>query len=535
MVKLIDKQNKGKKQLKEREVYCEETNTMDFSSRRVTDIPTCRRTIPPQPLPPEETTILTNLKSRLKGVTKTYIKDRCDRNGNLKKNNLTREEAEGIKSIKKKVREEEWMVVQSDKSKRMTANTKQNYLKRLNAHTEGDTDVSLEEEKKIEREMNATTLQLARILRLGGKWNGSGQHWQRIKSALRTKSCWIPSLYGLTKDHKASPPGEEELGPPLRPVCGATESANGALSEMLTEILTKVAEEADKECFSCTSNEELMATLTEVNKKEMKKPVVLSMDVKSMYPNLKIDKVADIAASEFLEADLKIEVDKKELGLYLAIIFQGKRREDLVTLGLDEVVPRRKHPRAKTVLISTEEVLNRKDEGETESKFLEAERQPTEAETRQMFGLALKELIKICMKSHTYSIGMVHKLQSDGGPIGLKISGAVGRVFMTNWCKKFKRRMEAVTADLVDFTIHAYKFYVDDHNLVVEELPPGARLVGDKVEVVDDQVEDDDRSPADRRTAELMKEVANSICKDTTMEVQQCGRVAPRPRQQNED
>ena len=245
------------------------------------------------------------------------------------------------------------------------------------------------------------------------------------------------------------------LGPPLRPVCGATESANGALSEMLTEILTKVAEEADKECFSCTSNEELMATLTEVNKKEMKKPVVLSMDVKSMYPNLKIDKVADIAASEFLEADLKIEVDKKELGLYLAIIFQGKRREDLVTLGLDEVVPRRKHPRAKTVLISTEEVLNRKDEGETESKFFEAERQPTEAETRQMFGLALKELIKICMKSHTYSIGMVHKLQSDGGPIGLKISGAVGRVFMTNWCKKFNRRIEAVTADLVDFTIHA--------------------------------------------------------------------------------
>ena len=119
-----------------------------------------------------------------------------------------------------------------------------------------------------------------------------------------------------------------------------------------------------------------------------------------MYPNLKIDKVADIAASEFLEADLKIEVDKKELGLYLAIIFQGKRREDLVTLGLDEVIPRRRHPRAKTVLISTEEVLNRKGEGETESKFLEAERQPTEAETRQMFGLALKDLYEVAHIQH---------------------------------------------------------------------------------------------------------------------------------------
>ena len=39
------------------------------------------------------------------------------------------------------------------------------------------------------------------------------------------------------------------------------------------------------------------------------------------------------------------------------------------------------------------------------------------------------------------------------------------------------------------------------------------------MEVVADKVEDDSRSPADKRTAELMKEVANSICENTTMEV----------------
>ena len=90
--------------------------------------------------------------------------------------------------------------------------------------------------------------------------------------------------------------------------------------------------------------------------------------------------------------------------LYLAILFQG-RREELEALGLDSVVPKRRHPRARAVLISTEEVLNRKESGETVSKFLEAERQPSEAEVRLMFSLALKELVRVCMKSHTYSVG----------------------------------------------------------------------------------------------------------------------------------
>ena len=105
----------------------------------------------------------------------------------------------------------------------------------------------------------------------------------------------------------------------------------------------------------------------------------------------------------------------------LAIIYQVKKREEIVALGLDEVIPKRRCPRARAVMITTDEVLNRREEGGTESKFLEAERQPTEAETRLMFSLALRELIMVCMRTHMYSIGTDGKLQSDGGPIGLKL------------------------------------------------------------------------------------------------------------------
>ena len=62
-----------KMQQKERTVYDKETNKMDFANGRVTDIPTCRRVIPPQSLPARETAILTNMKSRLNEVTRAYI------------------------------------------------------------------------------------------------------------------------------------------------------------------------------------------------------------------------------------------------------------------------------------------------------------------------------------------------------------------------------------------------------------------------------------------------------------------------------
>ena len=42
--------------------------------------------------------------------------------------------------------------------------------------------------------------------------------------------------------------------------------------------------------------------------KDMRVPVIFSMDVVSMFPNLDVERVADISASEFLRSGLKVEV-----------------------------------------------------------------------------------------------------------------------------------------------------------------------------------------------------------------------------------
>ena len=133
---------------------------------------------------------------------------------------------------------------------------------------------------------------------------------------------------------------------------------------MLTEVLSAIGDKADTEGLNCLSNEELLAAFTEVNLKDMKEPIILSMDVKSMYPNLNIEKVAEITATEFLESGLKVELDKNELSLYLAIIYQGKKREEIVALGLDEVIPKRRCPRARAVMITTRDGQAESDDAE---------------------------------------------------------------------------------------------------------------------------------------------------------------------------
>ena len=56
-------------------------------------------------------------------------------------------------------------------------------------------------------------------------------------------------------------------------------------------------------------------------------------------------------------------------------------------------------------------------------------------------------------------------------------------------------------------------------NLAMEELEPGCRLVDGKVVVVKEEVEGDKSIPGDRRTALVIQEIANSVCKTIRMTI----------------
>ena len=65
-----------------------------------------------------------------------------------------------------------------------------------------------------------------------------------------------------------------------------------------------------------------------------------------------------------------------------------------------------------------------------------------------MFALALEQGILAVMKGHVYSFNGQAFKQNDGGPIGLELSGALGRAFMLIWDKKFLSTIEKAARNL---------------------------------------------------------------------------------------
>ena len=102
----------------------------------------------------------------------------------------------------------------------------------------------------------------------------------------------VSSLYILRKDHKPLQPGSESKGPPGRPVCAANDAPNSRFSNFLSNVLTNYSDN-ENDHKECRNSEEMRACLEHFNETtacdDKKKCMILSMDVKSLYPSLRID------------------------------------------------------------------------------------------------------------------------------------------------------------------------------------------------------------------------------------------------------
>ena len=61
------------------------------------------------------------------------------------------------------------------------------------------------------------------------------------------------------------------------------------------------------------------------------------------------------------------------------------------------------------------------------------------------------------------------------------------------------------------FKLYLFQAYVDDGDGASSSLPPGARLIEGKVQILEEEVENDKLIPADIRTSEIVLEIANSV------------------------
>ena len=177
----------------EKNIYDKTEGSINFRKRYVTDIPTCRRLAPPKSLPVDQAIILENMKNRIAEATKQYLKN-CDKKGIPLVKNISKMEEDGIKEIKS---DKENAFLNTDKSGWLAAQRRDFYVEGMAVHLEGDTILTWEEQCSTEKRLTGHTLQFARALGLGDRWDRGGKHWDRVEEFLKDQILHGPTTQWL--------------------------------------------------------------------------------------------------------------------------------------------------------------------------------------------------------------------------------------------------------------------------------------------------------------------------------------------------
>ena len=147
------------------------------------------------------------------------------------------------------------------------------------------------------------------------------QSQDRVCEAKELRATVIPILSLLIKDHNEL---NEKGLPKSRPVCGASTSIIGELSEWISQILDAVSQSLESD--EVISSEELLAFVDEVNELLGEKGLpeeglcVGSLDVKALYPSLVIKECAKLCREVFLESPVELEdIDPRWAAIYVAL------------------------------------------------------------------------------------------------------------------------------------------------------------------------------------------------------------------------
>ena len=432
--------------------YNIDDNTMDMRNLRPTDLPFNRNVFLPKPLEADKETEMMELKRKLIDTTKEYIDQ------NKKKKiptypNLTTKEKEGLERLNQR---EEVVVFETDKSGRFAADSKENYSRASEPHIVNDTTITEEEHVKCQKEINAHAIMWTRILKAGEKAGNTAESRVKRNITVAAGSHGLAPLYTLRKDHKVYE--DKEIGPPVRPVCGGSAAYNNKFSHLISSLLKHVWKDCDT---ACENTEEILAEIRDHNQHGIEGDAVIgSLDVKALYPNLDVGFTAEIVAKEFRESQFEVEgIDYKELGLYLAM---NKTEQELENLGLLKFCPRRKTRFGRPPVITGKATTANRDE-ERYKPWKPPAKEPNKIVKKTMVSEALRVAIEYIMKNHIYRFNDTIKKQSQGGPIGLELTGELAAVFMMWWDRELLRRVHMLGLEVV-----LYKRYVDDINLAVK-------------------------------------------------------------------
>ena len=200
----------------------------DHGNKRATDLSENSKVNLPRPCDPQTESSIELLKRNILKSFKKCQRKYCNDKGE-QKSNLTREEMRGLRKLRKRVQNNEILVLKTDKSGKLTVIDREQYTKMGIQKCSQDRKIDRCEHRSIERKINDHTKFWCRILNSGI----NHEHQDRIIKSKMSVSENAAPMYFLYKDHKI------EGG--YRPVVGGCNSDTLGLSNILSEAVESVA------------------------------------------------------------------------------------------------------------------------------------------------------------------------------------------------------------------------------------------------------------------------------------------------------
>ena len=484
-------------------VYKAGSDTVDLGSRKVTDMLHNQRLHLPRPRPPGEEAVLGARLDVWKTVTRQYMLDNCTEGGAAKVHNLSNTERIGLKKLQKRIKEGEIIVLRSDKGNRFTVSSVDSFERQGDQHTTEDTKVNKQDLAQIQGRINCLGRGIAKVVGLGQHWGEKNE--ARCWANLATEAAIAPTLYPSPKTHKDL----DGLGDPkTRPIVQARSCVTSRAGEIVADLLD-AALLSFPEQLECKSTEEMLARVDDANEKVQKDGIdvcIGSGDVIGLYPNLKHKESSKMCADMIKNCPASFSnINYKAAGVFVAV--QCTTLE-IKESGLSTVVPGRRHKKGNFPGLVTDELNTRHGEDTVPTKFLPLRSDLTEEEKRRLLAKVVEVSVLAILRNHVYSWKGDTWLQSCGVPTGLRLSGIIGRVCMDSWSRQMRILM--ASNNMISFL---HEKYVDDVEVVAENVPVGTRWNGVNLETTPETVAEDLETgkPRDQITMEAWGSMASSI------------------------
>jgi hypothetical protein len=229
-----------------RQIYDPKTRTFNDAKRRATDLKECSRITLPKPLETKHEAMIETRRNMNEKTYNQYRDEECNKKAEVR-GNMTEEEKDGLKSLQKRIKNKEIVILKTDKSGKLCVATREEYERMGHEHTKKDVEIGRKQIIEMEKQLNGHVFFWAKI------W-GSGEahgHKDRIIDSNVVSSEQLADLYLTYKDHKE--------GRKTRPVVTGCNSNSMGFSNSVSDLLESV-NKANEEPYECISSEDCWPT-----------------------------------------------------------------------------------------------------------------------------------------------------------------------------------------------------------------------------------------------------------------------------------